>query len=862
MIPNDMQDQIAFGDDRRLTDRLREKQLEFLMDNSRVSIAASIFNGSIFLGVLYGHLPTMKLALWFGALILFSVPRLAVVYLFPRFRHRLSVPQWSWFMAAGTLCTGIIWGLSAPLFLAELPPLGQAFHILLVGGTLTGAAVYLAHLLPNFVFFAIPQALPMQIVLISLAADPFFKGMALLFGIFTVMMFIMAFRTNRQFATYTLLQLRNDELMGKLNESEYLFRTLTERSSMGVFLLDAGRVQYANPAVGAITGYDPEELADVEFRDLVHPEDRDLVLDADSGGDGELARSEFRIRHRDGTERWIEYIPAQVDFQGRHVILGACADITDRVLARQARQENEERYRVLFETASDAMYVVALDGEDNPGLFLDANVQGCAMLGYDAGDLRRLGLRDITHLYELQHAADLRRRLAENGQAVYETRHLARDGSLVPVEVSAKRISHEGQRAVLCIARDISERKDAELKLQAAKKQAEVANQAKSEFLASMSHEIRTPLNGLLGMLQLVRMGELDDERSQYLDVAVNSGEGLLAIINDILDLSKIESGKFELVPVRFNMHALVAGVVETFRFPARSKGVELVAAIDEDMPVMIEADQTRLRQVLYNLVGNAVKFTHEGEIRIDLSMPFRRSERGRMEIRVTDTGEGIPREQQGKLFEPFVQASSATKEPGSGTGLGLSIVKRIVSFMGGDVRLESEPGCGTTITVQARVRICMEQDLPETPCVREETCCPVGASGLHVLVAEDNGVNQLMILKFLEKLGHTGVCARDGHEALEFLGRERFDCVLMDIQMPGLDGIEVTRAIRRQALPGIDPDIPIIALTAYALSGDRDYFLSMGMDGYLAKPVSLRALSATLSEVVAPGSAGLESAS
>jgi CheY-like chemotaxis protein/anti-sigma regulatory factor (Ser/Thr protein kinase) len=334
----------------------------------------------------------------------------------------------------------------------------------------------------------------------------------------------------------------------------------------------------------------------------------------------------------------------------------------------------------------------------------------------------------------------------------------------------------------------------------------------------------------------------------------MNSGEGLLAIINDILDLSKIESGKFELAPVCFNMHALVESVAETFRFPARSKGVELITEIDADMPRMIEADQVRLRQILYNLVGNAVKFTHQGEIRIQLSMVFLKDDRGSMEIRVADTGVGIPRAQQDALFEPFVQASSAMREPGSGTGLGLSIVKRIVSFMGGDVRLESEPGTGTTVTVRTRVRISPEPEETDLSCVGEKTCCPVGTGGLHILVAEDNGVNQLMILKFLEKLGHSGVCAQDGHEALEFLAREAFDCVLMDIQMPGLDGTEVTRVIRRQALPGIDPDIPIIALTAYALSGDRDRFLDMGMDGYLSKPVSLEALAAALEECVLSG--------
>jgi PAS domain S-box-containing protein len=720
-----------------------------------------------------------------------------------------------------------------------------------VGGTLTGAAVYLAHLLPNFILFAIPHALPMQAMLVSLSADPFFRGMALLFLIFTMMMFIMAIRTNRQFATYTLLQLRNDALMEKLNESEYLFRTLTERSSMGVLLLEDGRVLYANPAAEGITGCGPHELTGTLFPDIVDPAHRDAFPGPEDDPQG---RSEFRSRRRDGSVRWIEYVPAQVDFQGRKVVLGACSDITDRVLARQARQENEERYRILFETASDAMYVVALGADDAMGSFRDANTQGCSVLGYSRDELLRLGPRDITHLWELQHVKDLQRRLRNEGCAVYEARHQTRDGRLVPVEVSAKLFSHEGERAVLCIARDISERKEYELKLQAAKKQAEVASQAKSEFLANMSHEIRTPLNGLLGMLQLVRLGDLDAERSQYLDVAMNSGESLLAIIKDILDLSKIEAGKFELKPVDFNIRSLVESVRETFLFPASSKGIALAADIDEGVPAFIHADQVRLRQILYNLVGNAVKFTHEGEIRISLGMSSSRGPEGRLEIRVADTGVGIPREQQPTLFEPFVQAAAASSTRGSGSGLGLSIVKRIVGFMGGSVRLRSEPGEGTTVTVRVQVGICEREPEAQMPCVLDKSCCLVGAGGLRILVAEDNSVNQFMILRLLEKLGHSAACAQDGQEALEMLRRERFDCVLMDIQMPGLDGTEVTRLIRGRALPGVDAHIPVIALTAYALSGDRERFLGMGMNGYLSKPVSMASLSAALNDVVPGG--------
>jgi len=853
MIPEGSPGQGEEARDKAVQARLHEKQLEFLISNSRVSIAASVFNGTIFLALLYDYLPRRELLYWYAALFLFSVPRLIVLLYRDRIREKLSMGQATALMVLGALASGVVWGLSAPLFFSYLPPLGQAFHILLLGGTLTGAAVYLAHLLPCFVAFTIPHVLPMHIVLLLLP-DPFYRSMALLLFIFTMMMFFMAYRTNRQFTTYTLLQLRNEALMGQLNESEYLFRTLTEYSTSGVAMISADRFLYVNPAVEAISGYSQGELLAGRFSDIVHPEHREMMsrraerrINGDSS-DKLMARREFKILRRDGTERWIEYSPALVEFQGRKVILGACTDITDRIQAQQTRRENEERYRVLFETASDAMYVVSLDRDGRLDLFLDVNAKGCASLGYSRAELLHLGPRDITNLYELQHERELQKRLQQEGQAVYEASHVARDGSLIPVEVSAKLFRHEGRTAALCIARDISDRKDSERKLQAAKKQAEVASQAKSEFLANMSHEIRTPLNGLLGMLQLVRMGELDEERSRYLEVAMNSGESLLAIINDILDLSKIEAGKFELAPSVFNVHALVRGVAETFRFPADSKGVVLVVDMAEDVPVYISADQIRLRQILYNLVGNAVKFTHVGRIGIGLSVAAPNGDKTMLEIRVSDTGIGIPREQQQGLFEPFVQAAQASGVRASGTGLGLSIVKRIVGFMHGEVILESEPGQGTTVT--ARVEVAVAEGAPEPLTCSMDQSCVEPVPPMRVLVAEDNPVNQLMILKLLEKLGHEGVCAENGEEALEVLGRERFDCVLMDIQMPGLDGTEVTRLIRGGALPGVNPRIPIIALTAYALTGDREKFLSYGMDHYLSKPVSMAELSTVLARI------------
>lgn len=838
-------------------DRLHDRQLENLFANMRISMVASGLNATVFLIVLFKFLPGDVLLSWYGALLVSLLPRVVLLFIYKANAARYSYRMWMRLLVVGFLLSGFIWGVSAPLFFIDLPPLAQAFHLLLLGGTLTGAAVYLAPLYYCFVYYGLAHILPMQLLLVTMSADSLYLAMAVILAIFTVMMFMVAWRANQEFATLTLLRLRHETLLTKLDESEYLFRTLTENTASAVTLLHDNRFVYLNPAAEAITGYRLEELENAPFTKIVHPDyhellhTRGIMRRQDPDNPDIPRRYEFKILHKDGSVRWIDFTASVVEFQGSKAILGTSADITDRVLAQQARQESDERYRVLFEAANDAIFVVRLDQHDQPGAILDANALACTWLGYAKADLLDRRCSDISYMYELNYTEETRRRLTQNGQAVFEMTLRSQDGQLLPVEISAQTFHFKGQRASLCIARDIRERKKAETQLMEAKKQAELANQAKSEFLASMSHEIRTPLNGLLGMLQFIRTGDLDAERRQYLDVAMNSGEGLLAIINDILDLSKIEAGKFELVNVVFDLHGLVYGVMEIFRFPAQSKGVELRAEIADQVPRFLLADQVRLRQILYNLVGNAVKFTRSGEICIGLALLAQQDRQVEVELQVTDTGIGIPKEQQECLFEPFVQASSTADNRASGTGLGLSIVKRIVGFMGGDVRLESSADQGTTVIVRFLAEISDQTTLvPSEPAVLHDAASLPLVTGLRILVAEDNSINELMIRKSLEKLGHEAVCVPDGEEALARLRREKFDCVLMDIQMPRMDGTKATELIRSHVYQEIDPHIPIIALTANALAGDREKFLAMGMTGYLSKPVSIPDIATALAEI------------
>jgi two-component system, sensor histidine kinase and response regulator len=777
-----------------------------------------------------------------------------------------------------------------------------------------------------------------------------------------------------------------------LQERTQLLDTLIQTSPVGIIVHDPHRiVTLTNPAFCEIFGFNEQECVGHKLEDLIVQPGAEAAFLANIQriADGAVFEGSMKRKRKDGTlvdvEVHAKRVLADDKYSGAFALF---ADITKRMEAERALRQSEEIFRTLCAAAP-----VGVFRTDEKGYMVYANERLLEIHGLTMEQVRGPEFRAGIHPSDVERVLANRRRNVESGARFFDQyRYVKPGGEIVWLGVHGGPVrSPDGlPRGFVGVIEDITSLREAHEQMRQAKEAADAASRAKSEFLANMSHEVRTPMNGIIGMTELALETELDPTQREYLNAVKDSADSLLTVINDILDFSKIEAGKLSLDPIEFNLRDHLGQAMKILAARAHEKGLELAYFVPPELPDFILGDPVRLRQVILNLAGNAIKFTEKGEVVLRVETEWRDPARMCLHFSVADTGIGISPEKQKLIFEPFSQADTSTTRRYGGTGLGLSISARLIGMMNGRIWLESELGLGTTFHFTARfgvatglnpvaadpailenVRVLVVDDNATNRQILEKTLsywkmrptCATGAEAgltllreagaagapfrlliadchmpdidgfmlieqiqqlpelqalvtvmltsggqrgdgqrckelgiaaylikpvlqsdllqallrvlgsradatqppqlitrhslrerrlpLRVLLAEDNVVNQRLAVRLLQKEGYTVVVACDGAKAFEAWQQQQFDLILMDVQMPVMDGVEATAAIRERE-QGNGIHTPIVAMTAHAMAGDRQRFLSLGMDGYVSKPIHSRELFDTIESVFA----------
>ncbi len=615
------------------------------------------------------------------------------------------------------------------------------------------------------------------------------------------------------------------------------YRKIIDNAQDIIFFLDLdGNIIETNKAAKKAYGYTNDELNTMNIRNIRDnwKYTRHQLDIANKKG----LSFEALHRRKDGTT-----FPVEVSSQGaikdeREILFSIVRDITQRKKEETKFYESQAKYRSLFMNMQSgyAYYEEIYKEQELVNLQLtEANEAFCKLFDLNMSEIIGMYFTDI-----------FQQSIGEIFDKILQNLHELKQGKCVTIEEQFSKLHNKWLSiAIYCprddelvtIITDISHIKQSEFNLIQAKETAEAANKAKSEFLANMSHEIRTPINGMMGMVDLTLLTKLNDEQKDNLVTAKACANSLLKIINDILDFSKMEVGKLSIDKVTFNLREVVEEIVKMHSPKIESKGLELRSTLSSNIPQYIIGDPIRLRQILNNLISNAIKFTQKGRITITVDSKVVENH-ANLRFKVSDTGIGIAPQDIGKLFQSFSQVEDYVTKKYGGTGLGLAISKSLVEMMGGHIRVKSEKGKGSTFYFNLKFKIGAQPKFKDN--YTQIITSPTRLT--KILLVEDDAVNQKVILKMLCKKGYVVDTANNGKEALEIFEIGKYDIVLMDIQMPEMNGIEATKQIKEKE--GLNSKhTPIVALTAYALQGDMERFLSLGMDGYISKPIQMEEL-------------------
>jgi PAS domain S-box-containing protein len=635
---------------------------------------------------------------------------------------------------------------------------------------------------------------------------------------------------------------KEDEQLEKdFVESKQLFKIIFEHSPDAITVTDSlERIVAWNPMAEKMLGMGRKDLFNQHVSILYPPQEWDRIRSLNIRRRGMLSNIVTKVTRKDGSSLDVNAAVSVLKNTKGKIMgsIGILYDISREKKAEYQLRESENKLRIILDNSAAAITMT-----DEKEQIVSWNSFTEKLLGMTAKDLLN---RPVSSLYPPEEWTAIRLlNIRKSGFKHHmETRAIRRDGTIIDVDLSVNILKNEEGKIVGSVGmlQDITDRKRSNELILQAKLAAEEANNAKSIFLAKMSHEVRTPMNAIIGMIDLTLDTPLTEEQKDNLIVAKDAADNLLSLINDILDLSRAQAGKVTIEEIEINVPDIVKNVCKGLMVLARNKGVDVVWSIDPEIPRLLIGDPVRLRQVIVNLVNNAIKFTHKGKVHVNVKKKALTTKDCQVVFEVIDSGIGISPKNLPHIFDVFTDAHNTTARRYGGTGLGLAICKKIVEMMGGSFEVESTEGTGSTF--RFNIIFAYKHDLFAVPgngqkCSPETRVSSVPAElhHLRILLAEDNTVNQRIAVRVLEKLGWKVTVVNNGQEVLDVLNGQTFDVILMDDSMPLLSGIEATQVIRREEKQ-TGHHVPIIAMTANAMSGDREKYLASGMDGYVSKPI------------------------